>query len=267
MSRALRAVELVDHGAGQRRAPRSRRPGTRIAEHVETISEARYGRRKPSRRTKVRRYGTLTVRRLAAVATLGTKASPMRADFGCRLGPVGWRSAARDDVHQRHGRVGRHMRRRGRRAVARGQPRRSQPGELAPQQPSARPRAGRGSPASFSQPLAPGGMRQRHDVGVAECRNVLPIAAVRLVSPSSRRSASPPTVTTSRGRSSSSSRSRQNSQSACSACVGVRSPRPDARAARVAARHRRAVERRVERLLVELEPAAERLPGAAAPRS
>ena len=35
----------------------------------------------------------------------------------------------------------------------------------------------------------------------------------------------------------------------------------------IAARHRRAVERRVERVLVELEPAAQRLPGPAAPRA
>ena len=46
----------------------------------------------------------------------------------------------------------------------------------------------------------------------------------------------------SRGRRIASSRSRQNAQSRCSSGVGVRSPRPDARPARVAARHRRAVE-------------------------
>ena len=76
----------------------------------------------------------------------------------------------------------------------------------------------------------------------------------------------PPTGTISRGRISSSSHSRQNAQSSCSRGVGVRSPRPLGALAGIAARDRRAVEGRVELVLVELEPAAERPAGAAAPR-
>ena len=93
----------------------------------------------------------------------------------------------------------------------------------------------------------------------------MPTHSVTLLTPSSRRAARPPTGTISCGRTSSSSHRRQNAQSSCSRGAGVRSPRPT-RAARVAARDGRAVERRVERLLVEVEPPAQRLSGAAAPR-
>ena len=60
----------------------------------------------------------------------------------------------------------------------------------------------------------------------SSCSKRSPIAASRLVTPSSLRIASPPTGTINRGWSSRSSHSRQNEQSSCSRAVGVRSPPP-----------------------------------------
>ena len=85
------------------------------------------------------------------------------------------------------------------------------------------------------------------------------------VSPSRRRIANPPIGTMSAGRRSRSSHSRQNAQSRCSTETAS-GRRARTERARVAARHRRAVERRVEGLLVEVEPAAQRPAGAPAPR-
>ena len=108
-------------------------------------------------------------------------------------------------------------------------------------------------------------VRERDGHRLAVRRSACPTLASRLARPSSRRIASPPTGTISRGCSSRSSHSRQNEQSSCSRAAGVRSPPPAERATRIAPRDRRAVERRVERVLVEPEPAAQRLAGAAAP--
>ena len=73
-----------------------------------------------------------------------------------------------------------------------------------------------------------GGMRQRDHDRVAAREALADRARSASPSPSSRFSASPPTVTIRSGRSSSSSQSRQNSQRSCSRGVGVRSPRPEA---------------------------------------
>ena len=98
-------------------------------------------------------------------------------------------------------------------------------------------------------------------------RSVSPIASVRRRIPSSRRAASPPTVTISRGRSSRSSCSRQNAQSSCSRGRRQSIATARRRAARVAPSDGRAVERRVEPLLVHLQPGAQRAARAAAPGS
>ena len=79
--------------------------------------------------------------------------------------------------------------------------------------------------------------------------------------------ASPPTGTTSRGWSSRSSHSSQKRQSSSSRGLGGRSPRPLGCLPGIAARDGRAVEGRVEPLLVHVEPAAKRLARAAAPRA
>ena len=146
---------------------RSRRPATPL-----------YGRRKPSRRTKVRRYGRLWPR--------------------CTC--------------SRDGRVD---------AAARVRARRVAPTSRA------RARAARGSPgrsASRWLPTDAAAARPRRRRRRESCRR----QRSRPVSPRRRRSARPPTVRISEGRSSASSHSRQNAQSSCSPFVGVRSPRPDA---------------------------------------
>ena len=90
---------------------------------------------------------------------------------------------------------------------------------------SARPSRSRFA-GTFSQPLAPEGCGSGTTAAPSRSKRS-PTQAVSSVLPSRRRSASPPTVTISRGRSSASSQSRQNAHSSCSRGVGVRSPRPD----------------------------------------
>ena len=118
--------------------------------------------------------------------------------------------------------------------------------------------------AACGQLLAPDGWGSGTTTAPSRS-NRSPTHSVSSVLPSIRRSARPPTVTIRAGRSSASSRSRQCSQSSCSRGVGVRSPRPEAARPGIAAGHGRAIERGVERLLVQLEPAAQHLAGAAPP--
>ena len=109
---------------------------------------------------------------------------------------------------------------------------------------------------SLSQPLAPEGWGSGITIASPRRSCSFPIASVSVAIPSSRRSASPPTVTIRSGRSSSSSQSRQKAQRSCS-----RHRRPVAAAggspAGIAARDRPAVERLVQRVAVEPEPPAQ----------
>ena len=111
-----------------------------------------------------------------------------------------------------------------------------------------------------------GRVRERDRDGAVGTGTTLPMQPRGRSMPSSCLMASVPTGTISAGRISRSSHSRQKAQSSCSR--RRRLPVAALRVlARVAARDRGAVEGRVELVLVELEPAAQRSAGAAAPRA